>query len=372
MNRRYDYDVLRVFSMLSVIYLHTVSGSLRTLDCITVWNFSNILTAIATPAVPLFFMMSGALLLTEEKTSDLHVLFRHRLPKILVPLCAWSVVIMLYYIVSGNAAHAGELFAHILNTPAVVPYWFLYALLPIYLLSPMLKKMADGLTRAHWHYMMFLWVFLTLGLFTLRLFVPDALKLTFTEHWTLNINAVGGYLGYFLLGAYLEQLERVPSKKMLTAIVVVMLLISIFGTHWDTYSHMAYSDRFTNYLTLFTFVLSSAIFLLAKSCLRGKEEHRKALPLLSGISFCVYLIHPLAIEAVGRVWSRVTGLTDPVTIGQQIVLYACITLICMIGAVILSSIKPLCYLFTGQKFSSACKSANLFTLFSGQPKHKES
>ncbi len=354
--------------MLGVVYLHTASGSLRNPDCVPVWNFSNILTAFATPAVPRFFMLSGALLLGEEKTAGLRFLFRRRIPKVFVPLCAWTGVILLYYVVSGNAAKALDTLSHLLNTPAVFPYWFLYALIPIYLLTPMLKRMTDSLTRTHWNYMMGLWVVCTLGLYTLRSFVPEAWKLSFTEHWTLNINAVGGYLGYFLLGAYLERLERIPSRKLLAAAAAAMLLVSILGTRWDTYAHGAYSDRFTNYLSLFTFVLSAAIFLLAKSCLRGKEEKGRLLPLLSGVSFCVYLAHPPALVAIGRVWSRFTGLADPVRIGQQVVLYLCVALSCVVGAVILSSLKPLCFLFTGQTFSAACKSSNFFALFSRREK----
>lgn len=370
LKRRYDYDVLRVISMLGVIYLHTVSGSLRNLDCSAVWTFSNIFVAIATPAVPLFFMMSGALLLRDEKNESLNILFRRRLPKIFIPLCAWTGLILIYYIVSGNAPKALSTIQNILNTPATVPYWFLYALIPMYLLSPMLKKMADHLTMAHWHYMMGLWVVCTLGLYTARSFAPDALDPIFTEHWTLNINAVGGYLGYFLLGSYLERLEKIPPKKVLIPVIVLMLAVSILGTQWDTYTHMAYSDRFTNYLTLFTFVLSAAIFLLAKSCLQNKEARGKILPLLSGISFCVYLVHPLVLTVASRIWSRFTGLSDPVTILQQIVLYLCVALACIVIAFILASIKPLCYLFTGQTFSTACKSCNLFALISNPNKER--
>jgi surface polysaccharide O-acyltransferase-like enzyme len=364
LKRRFDYDILRVISMLGVIYLHLASGSLRNLDCTSVWNFSNLVTACATPAVPLFFMMSGALLLNAEKTADLRALFRQRIPKVLVPLCVWSAVNLCYTAYEGDPAGALETLRHLLNTPACVPYWFLYALIPMYLLSPLLKKMADGLTQAHWNYMMGLWVVCTLGLYTLRSFVPEAWKLTFTEHWSLNVNVVSGYLGYFLLGTYLERLERLPSKKLLAAVVAAMIAVSTVGTRWDTYAHGAYSDRFTNYLSLFTFVLSAAIFLLAKSCLRGKEEKGRLLPLLSGVSFCVYLIHPLVIDRAGRLWWRLTSLADPVHIWQQLVLYLCVSLCCILAAVVLASIKPLCYLFTGQTFSSACQTSNIFTLFS--------
>lgn len=368
MKRRYDYDVLRVLSMLGVVYLHTAAGALRSLDYVSLWNFSNVLVAFATPAVPLFFMMSGSLLFSEEKTADLSQLFRRRIPKVLVPLLCWSALTLLYSVVRGNAAGALEKALCLLNTPVSVPYWFLYALIPMYLLSPLLKKMTDNLSQSHWTYMMGLWVILTLGLYTVRSFVPAAWELTFTEHWTLNLNMVGGYLGYFLLGAYLERIERIPPKKVLIGVIAVMIAVSVLGTRWDTYAHMMYSDRFTNYLTLFTMILSSAMFLLAKSCLRGKEEKGKLLPMLAGVSFSVYLLHPLAIGAGEKLWTHFLGTLGPGNIGQQIFFYVAVTFFCILASVVLSSIPGICYAFTGQTFSAACKSSNLFALFSRKKK----
>ncbi len=364
--RRYDYDFLRVCSMLGVIYLHTAAGALRSLNYVALWNFSNLFACLSTPAVPLFFMMSGALLLREDKTAELSHLFRKRIPKVLVPLLVFSAITLLYSVVRGNSAGALEGFSRLLNTPVSVPYWFLYALIPMYLLSPLLKKMTDGMTGAHWHYMVALWVFLTLGLYTVRSFVPAQYELVFTEHWTLNLNMVGGYLGYFLLGAYLERWEKLPSKRLLAAVVIAMLAFSVLGTRWDTYTLMYYSDRFTNYLTLFTMILSSAIFLLTKSCLRGKEEKGRLLPLLSGVSFPVYLIHPLAIGAGEKLWTLAFGTLGPGTIPQQLAFYTAVTLFCILSAVILSSIPGICYLFTGQSYAAACKSCNFAALFGGK------
>lgn len=363
MKRRYDYDVLRVLSMLGVIYLHTAAGALRELDNPVLWNFSNAVVAFATPAVPLFFMMSGALLLEEDKTSDLTFLFRRRLPKVLVPLCVWSTLVLLYTALRGDAAGALNSALRLLNTPAVIPYWFLYALVPMYLLSPLLRQMSAHLTQSHWNYLMGLWIVLTLGLYTVRSFVPDAWKLTVTEHWTLNVNFVGGYLGYFLLGAWLEQWKRIPPRRALAGVIVAMAALSILGTRWDTYAHGAYSDRFTNYLTLFTMILSAAIFLLAKSCLRGREEHGKLLSMLAGVSFPVYLLHPLALGLMGRIWALATGLPEPITIAQQMAFYGLVVLFCIAASVVLSSIPGVCYAFTGQSYAAACKSANLAALF---------
>lgn len=363
-SRRYDYDVLRVCSMLGVIYLHTAAGALRSLNYPILWNFSNFFACLATPAVPLFFMMSGALLLKEEKTADLGYLFRRRIPKVLLPLLSFSALIVLYYLFRGNGEKALTTAAHLLNTPPVVPYWFLYALIPMYLISPLLKKMTDGMTGAHWNYVMALWACLTLGLFTIRSFTPSSWwELVFTEHWTLNLNMIGGYLGYFLLGAYLERWEKLPSRKALWVVAAVMLAVSVLGTRWDTYGQMMYSDRFTNYLTLFTMLLSADLFLLAKSYLRGKEETGRVLPFLAGVSFPVYLIHPLALSVGERLWTRLLGTLGPANVPQQLCFYAVITLFCICAAVVLSSIPGVCYLFTGQSYAAACKNCNLQALF---------
>lgn len=57
--RRWDYDLLRVASMVGVVYLHTAAGALRQLGT-PLWHFSNLLSSLATAAVPLFFMLSAA------------------------------------------------------------------------------------------------------------------------------------------------------------------------------------------------------------------------------------------------------------------------------------------------------------------------
>ena len=49
--RRWDYDLLRVASMVGVVYLHTAAGALRQLGT-PLWHFSNLLSSLATAAVP--------------------------------------------------------------------------------------------------------------------------------------------------------------------------------------------------------------------------------------------------------------------------------------------------------------------------------
>lgn len=358
--RRLDYDLLRVLSMIGVVYLHTAAAALRRLGN-PLWHFSNLASSLATAAVPLFFMLSGALLLSQPQTARLDTLFRRRLPKILVPLLAWSAaVIAVTGALAGPQAALGKIIP-LLNTPVLVPYWFLYALVPVYLISPFLKKMADGLTSAQWNYLVVLWFVACIGMGTLRDMAPaGTLKTVVTVHWTLNLNFIGGYLGYFLLGARLARLEKLPCRGVLWAAALTCFAVIAVGTWYASATAGSYSEVFKSYLHLFCAGLACALFLLARSYWEGRESGR-AVTLFSGLSFGVYLVHPLAIEFWQRLWlTRITPAVD--TIPLHLAYYLAILVSCLLGTLLLMSIKPLCWIFTGQSFASACRECNLFAL----------
>ena len=351
--------------MVGVVYLHTAAGALRQLGT-PLWHFSNLISSLATAAVPLFFMLSGALLLSHPRTAELGTLFRRRLPKVLIPLLAWSgVVIALAGVLSGPQAALDKLIP-LLNTPVMVPYWFLYALVPIYLVSPLLKKMTDGLSEAHWNYLVGLWLIATIGMDTLCDLAPAGpWQSALTVHWTLNLDFVGGYLGYFLLGARLARLQKLPRRGTLWGVTAASFAVIAAGTFWLTSRTGVYDERIKSYLHLFTAVLAAALFLLARSYGEGRSSGR-ALTALSGLSFGVYLVHPMAIQFWQKAWTAwITPAVD--TIPLQLGYYLAILLSCLVGVALLMSVKPLCWLFTGQSFSSACRECTLFALFRRNP-----
>lgn len=347
MTRRRDFDLLRVCSMLGVIYLHVASGALHRPQEGGLWAFSNPIAALSAAAVPLFFMLSGALLLSQDKTAELGYLLRRRLPRVVVPALCWSGLILGYLWATGQGERALASLSTLLNTPVVVPYWFLYALVPLYLLSPFLKLMTDGMEEGHWRYALGLWAGLTLGLATVRLFVPEHLQLTFTEHWTMNINVAGGYLGYFLLGAYLDR-HKAPRAAPAALGALLCLCISVGGTWWDTYRAMSYSTRFTDYLSLLTAALAALLFLLARALWWGKSSGPR-LTLLANLSFPMYLAHPLVIGVIRLVWGRLFQHTDPLAVPEQLGFYLLAVAGSFAAAFVLSHIPVLSTLFTGQR-----------------------
>lgn len=353
--RRLDFDLLRAASMAAVVYLHTAAGGLRQSEDMALWHLSNLLSSLAVAAVPLFFMISGALLLGSEKTDDPAYLLRRRLPRVAVPGLCWSLLVVggVWLSQGGEAA-----LLKLVNLPGIsviTPYWFLYALIPMYLLSPLLKRLTDHMEERHWRYLLGLWVVVTLGLNQLSRFLPDPWYALLRENQTLNVSLLEGYLGYFLLGAWLDRMERPPARRILLAAALGSWAVIAMGT-WGVFLVTGvYGEQFATYRGVFTMVLSASLFLLFRDAFRGRRSGRAAV-LLSACSFGVYLAHPMAIELLQKLLGG--GLTVP----GQLAVWLLSLAGCILGVVLVSSVPGLCFLATGQRFRDACRESNVFAL----------
>ena len=361
-------DVLRVISMLSVVFLHTAAGVLRTNLASANWHFSNILTSIMSTSVPIFFMISGAMLLSNSKTSSLKITFNKRLPKALVPFVVWSVIAVIYfflctYIFKGSFDYAEttDRIKKLLSTPATIHLWFMYALIPLYLLSPLLKKLVDVLSKDLAIYMIGLWVVFSSLLPTFQSLVPARYSTLFTLNVNYNLNFFSGYLGYFIIGYYLLKLQKKISKRVLAIVIAVDMTIICTGTWYKTIASGQYNETFKSYSRIFTLVLSIAVFLLVKELLREKQLGKRMFSIvsyLSAISFGVYLVHNLIIDFMGRV-----GVFDASSMPKLVLMFLIALITSILCITVLTSIKPFSYIFTGVSYSSACKTCNIKFLF---------
>ena len=288
MKHRADFDVMRVLCMCSVVYLHACYASFYDLSNQPMWTISILINLFASLAVPLFFMISGALVLSPKANSSPGFVLRHRVSKLLLPLVVWSGLLLAYrWIIQADYGGVRTTLASILGTPANIAYWFLYTLIPIYLLIPALKPMVDTLDRSRWRYLLVFWLILILGIPTLRDFLPMERQVLLTPHPSLDLNGGCGYLGYFLLGTYLDRLERLPSRRFLIWSTVLGTVLVGILTFWDSYNINFWSSRFTGYLNVFSALRAAGIFLLFKSFLGQRETRSRVLLALSGCSFCV-------------------------------------------------------------------------------------
>ena len=171
-NKFLNIDVIRVISMFCVIFLHCASNRLRVEMDSTGWDIVNILTAFATCGVPMFFMISGALILNSKNTLNIGYTLKKRVVRLFIPMVVWSAIAIIIglYADKDLAITTGNLYdkaVHFFNKPVAVHLWFMYYLIPMYLISPALKAFVDNADRNIPKYILVLWLLhiisLTLG-----------------------------------------------------------------------------------------------------------------------------------------------------------------------------------------------------------------
>lgn len=132
------YEVLRVLAILFVIYDHSGEKArmLYTItDGITYW-ISIVLLILCKVSVPLFFMISGALILNREED-----FWRVTLPKrIFRILLVIFVISLIYYIFVDPYPFSAKYFVKRLITSQFSgTYWYLYAYVAFLIMSPILR-----------------------------------------------------------------------------------------------------------------------------------------------------------------------------------------------------------------------------------------
>lgn len=189
--------------------MHSVGNPLRTQPMDGVWFCFTVLTSLAFTAVPCFFMMSGALLLGRRGKLDCGTFYLHHLPRILLPLAVWSVISLTVKQEFTTIKDVLGGLCSALQGPTMYSLWFLYTLIPLYILVPFLKLITDHLTHSGRRWLVAIIVSVNIWQ-TIRSVAP--VKISAYLNWDLphQLFLFEGYLGCFLLGILLRQLIQTP------------------------------------------------------------------------------------------------------------------------------------------------------------------
>ena len=290
-------DLIRVAAIFLVVVIH-VSGQLTNVwgkIPVAQWIIADIYGGIARIAVPLFFMISGYLLL--PRSESLRDFYLKRMPKVLIPFVAWSLIYLGWY--CGNHPNT--------CTPAVVwdlllvqgtyyHLWFLYSLISIYLILPVLRLMIrpDTDKKILW-YLISLWLIFQPLLTIAHKFGNFSIK--------LNAPLATGFACYFVLGYLLGEITLTRSRNILSsAIYLIGTLITILGTYLLTRASGKFDGFFYDFVSLNVILASSAAFLLFRWISDRKpftsSNFQAILRTVATGTFGIYLIHIIVIEVL--------------------------------------------------------------------------
>jgi len=291
-------DLVRVVAMFLVVVIH-VSGQLTNVwgqIPTTQWIIADVYGGIARVSVPLFFMISGFLLL--PRSESLGSFYSRRIPKIVIPLVVWSFIYLAWFCGGHPGTCTPGLVQNLLLVQGTYYHlWFLYSLLGIYLVLPLLRLMVRPDTDRR-----LLWYFIVLWL----IFQPLWTVLQQFWHIYINISApvATNFLPYFFLGFLLG--EMTLSRRLMlvsSALFVIASPATSLGAYLMTRAAGQFNGFFYDFLGFNVIFASAGAFVLLRW---AGETAAFSSPRLHAITrsvatttFGIYLIHILVIEVIG-------------------------------------------------------------------------
>lgn len=285
--RTVHLDYLRVLSAIFVVTIHVTDALLYNFPRASgEYIYAVAIQAIVRMGVPLFFMISGALLLSRPATAVFDV-YATRLTRLLVPLTVYSVM----YVGAKNPASLlslggwGVFFQKVLAGEVFYHLWFVYALAGIYLLAPLLSLALNKASRG------------AVAACAVALVLFHCLE-TYAPYIGLRLGfdfaLVGTWFVYFVLGYALSLFTFQGHWKLLTGLALFAIVASaLIRQTSDQYSPF---DKGLN-----MYLSSAAVFALAISVSPWLAGHRRLnamLASLSSRSYGVYLVHALFLNIV--------------------------------------------------------------------------
>ena len=339
---RFAYmDLLRCGALYLVVLLHCINYTLTDPSLVgtLVWWLCDILNSAARMGVPLFFMISGALLLPDRRTLEPLSFYAKRLGRLLLPFLCWDI---LYFLenayLQAQPPRLEQFFVELLTARgSKFHLWFVYKIVSIYLLLPFLKRILD-----HCH------VREGLILLTVILLQPSILPLINLLPG-IEIDLFGppidGRVGFFVLGWLLTR-QDLPAwvRRMFYIGAVPAFLLNILGNGWLS-APGRLNFWFNDGCALTHFFTAGAVFLLAKEHLRLSGRPAALFRRVSDLSYGIYLAHALFLECL--VW-----LLRPMGLGTALTNALCFAATSVTATAfiwLVAKVKPLGRLLAGTR-----------------------
>ena len=236
--KRLDYiDTLKFLAIFGIIAIH--SFSLFPHSEILHHNIGT-LRQLFRWAVPVFLMISGALLLNRD--IDLKVYFKKRFVRVFYPLLFFLILAQL---VNGNV--------HFLSA-----YWYAWMILGAYLAIPIVNKFVQNSNETELFY--YVLIFCLCSIFW------QAMN-TLGISYALDINFFITPVSYLIVGYYLSVKKFKYSANKMIVISLIVFIVSTFlklkfGNFMEVYGSGVFSTRLD--LGFIQIVQSSSVFLLIK------------------------------------------------------------------------------------------------------------
>lgn len=259
------------------------------------WFASDVYGAIGYLGVPLFIILSGALLLTPTKADEpMRVYYKKRFARVGLPMIFWTVIYFGWsFGVRGTPFSVYNMEQGLLSGSYPL-LWFLYLLVGLYLVTPMLRVFVKHVDHRKFTVLLSIW------------FVGTVITPIIHTFTTFSFNPLSfvvlDWVGYFLLGIYLINTKI----RSLWAYLGLLggLIVAILGDWFLTASMgESYTGFFHGYLSFNMIIASAALFLLLTRIPQSRIDRLN--PTVNGVihwigqnTLPIYLLHIMILETL--------------------------------------------------------------------------
>ncbi len=307
MNRnRIEYiSLASVVSAIAVVFLHT-NGCFFAFSTARYWFTANIMESVFYFAVPIFFMISGAMLIDYDERYDTKTFFLKRINKTVIPFIIWSLVglvFQVYYLHSVNISDVNLTYiVNGLSTGHLTRvFWFFIPLFCNYLVIPLFSAVPKDKN-------MKLFTYLVGVGFVLNILVPFIISVFgLGIDWRLTLGVSAGFLFYTLTGYLLHKYELDRKFQLLIYLFAVIgLVIRIVGTYTLSMDAGTLVTTYNGYTDLPCVLYSFGVFVFIKYDLVKIMKFAgvsKLVNFLNPYTFGIYLLHYFIMEIIVKVFS---------------------------------------------------------------------
>lgn len=287
-------DYLRVFAAFSVVALHLTSYYwIRTQDDLYIMYILNFYDAIVRFGVPIFLMISGALLLNRD--ISIKALYYRYVLKMIIAFLTWSSIYNLRDVWGGTAEPiVGLLKGH-------YHMWYIPMITGIYMCIPFIKNIIKENAVINYFLLIALIFIFILPELNMALndfsnaFIGSLSSQIYSILDSLNIGSIS-YASYFVLGYWISKIEIKTWQRVCiyffgagSVLLTAGLDLVVAGN--DDFSGVYYGNFSINIL-----LEAIAVFILFRYKKYKNEKVNLLIRKLSRCCFGIYLVHPLIIE----------------------------------------------------------------------------